>query len=102
MVAVTILAYTNNIPSGWFRAPADKVAHAVLYGWLAGCAAYVTPPARRVWAWAGPLLVAVADELTQSYSRLRSPDIWDFAADALGIALAYTLVTTGFRPRAES
>jgi VanZ family protein len=89
MTLATLLAYTGKIPYGLFRAPWDKVAHGALYGWLAACAFQALPSRHRRWAWAGPLLLGVVDECTQTLSRQRSADPWDFAADACGIAVAY-------------
>lgn len=88
----TTLAYLGRIPGGWFHAPWDKAAHAVLYGWLAACLAQTLPSRWLHWALTGPLLLAIFDEVTQSLARHRTADVWDLAADAVGIAVAYALL----------
>ena len=95
----SLLAYANWLPSGWFHAPWDKAGHGLLYGWLAACLVHTLPGAHRPWAMTLPLLVAIADEVTQSFSRVRSPDVWDLAADAVGIVLAYCLMPNTSTPK---
>ena len=93
------MAYLNLVPGQWFRTPFDKVAHFLAFGAVTFC---LPPwlPARRVslalWI---PLVLAGADEMTQTLSRRRSPDVLDFAADAAGIGFAYlfSMMFTGFR-----
>ena len=88
MIAVSTLAYHNLIPGGWFRSPWDKVMHFLLYAGLALSLGFGLPPRWRALAWAIPLALGVCDECAQSFSRYRSADLGDFAADAAGILVA--------------
>jgi VanZ family protein len=51
----------------------------------------VLPQRWRHWALTGPILLGIVDEVTQSLSRNRSADVWDLAADTVGIALVYAV-----------
>ncbi|MBY6016502.1 VanZ family protein [Halomonas denitrificans] len=72
----------------------DKWGHLGLYGlltlllnWALGWRALSV----GVWAQWGTILVAlfaVAEELTQAWNPNRTLDIWDLAADAVGLVLA--------------
>jgi VanZ family protein len=57
--------------------------------------------AAAAWALAGPLLLGIVDEVTQSLARNRSSDIWDLAADAVGITVAYACSMWAMREEAR-
>jgi len=83
------LAYANRIPRGWFHSPWDKAMHFSVYGAIAFCMLPWLPNRWSRWALWVPLMLAVADEGIQSFSRNRSADFYDLAADAAGALLAY-------------
>ncbi len=89
IVTVSTLAYLQMIPGGVFHSPWDKAAHMAIYGWLAAALAIVLAPRWRAFALWTPLALGLIDELTQSLSRHRSADAYDFAADTAGIILGY-------------
>jgi VanZ family protein len=95
MIVATGLAYMDCIPSDWFHEPWDKIGPLTLYGWLAAAMTVVLPAGWQRWALWAPMLLGLADEWTQSLSRNRSSDVWDFLADTAGIVLAYLLVRSG-------
>lgn len=78
---------------------ADKVAHAAAYAVLGallsrGARASGTHPA---WGVAAGLLYGLLDEVHQSFVPGRSPDVADWAADAVGVLLGTLAHTRGFR-----
>ena len=89
IVIASAMAYLQLIPGGLFHSPWDKAAHMAIYGWLAAALAIVLAPRFRVFAFWAPLALGLADELSQTLSKSRSADIWDFAADSAGIILGY-------------
>lgn len=91
LMAASAMAYLNLVPGQWFRTPFDKVAHFIAFGAVAYCLPPWLPAGRASLALWIPLALAGADEMTQTLSRRRSPDVLDFAADAAGIGLAYLL-----------
>lgn len=99
MLAISTLAYLNLIPGGWFRSPWDKAMHCLLFGGLAFSLGAGVQPRWQALCWAIPLALAVADECAQSLSRYRTPDVLDFAADAVGILLAIKGRSLGARRR---
>jgi len=85
---------------------ADKVVHASIYAVLAWVIAIplarMNVKRRVLIATAIACLYGVSDELHQSFTPFRSPDIWDVVADAAGAsigALAFVAIARRRRPR---
>ena len=79
----------------------DKVAHVLLFGVPAYLFGRLV---RRPW-WVGLVFVAHAalSEWLQSFVPNRDPDVFDFLADAVGVALALAALWLGFRsPRTRA
>jgi VanZ family protein len=92
VIVASIAAYSSAIPPFFQRIPHyDKVCHFFGYGLLAlfldGVLRFRST--RRVpWAGAIVLVAAAVEEACQGLSPVRECSIWDFAADATGIAIA--------------
>lgn len=97
IILVSIIAYAGRLPNAIAMTPyADKVLHTFGAGLLAllldGALAF-----RGVGSWSrspplGSTLVltlCAIEEVLQGFSRYRTSSIRDFAADVLGVALAY-------------
>lgn len=86
--------------------PLDKAAHFFMYGTLGVLLARGWVRAgRKPRAWilvAFALSCGLADELNQSRTTTRSPEVLDWVADALGIVAGFTLVTRRHRQSEES
>lgn len=87
-VAASAMAYLGLVSVALFESPWDKTVHFLVYGAIA----FTLPPwlparfaSLALWL---PLGLAGADEWVQALSSRRTSDVWDFAADAAGIALA--------------
>lgn len=73
----------------------DKLCHCLAFFGLAFLLAWAIPTARNAWkhlAIAGTIAMAYScfDELTQIFIPGRSCDIWDVAADSVGVLLGLT------------
>jgi len=105
-VIVLFIGGRSNVPAVETDLPLDKAAHFFMYGILGVLLA-------RGWVRAGGtppawLLIAVAlscglgDELNQSRTVTRSPEVLDWVADALGITAGFTLVARRHRQSEEN
>lgn len=96
----------SNVPAVETDLPLDKAAHFLLYGTLGmllargWVRAQCRPPAWVLVALA--LSCGVADEVNQSRTITRSPEVLDWVADALGIAAGFTLVARRHKQSEES
>lgn len=89
---------------------ADKAAHAFIYAGLGAALRFgfgrILP--ERPWAAAGAtfalgLLGGILDEIHQAFVPLRNPDVWDAAADTLGVLAGLVLFNwINIRRRASS
>jgi VanZ family protein len=78
----------------------DKVAHFVMYGVLGALATFGWVKARRsarpapklLWVVVLAMSIGMLDELHQRSVPERSADVYDWIADALGVAVASTLI----------
>jgi VanZ family protein len=79
----------------------DKVMHFGAYGVLGLCLAFATHQS-AVAPWIGALLgvlYGASDEIHQSFVGGRTPDVFDWVADAAGVLLATWLYTRYIRRR---
>jgi len=90
VVALSIGAYAGILPTSlpWFP-NADKLGHALLIG---GIGFFLDGALEHRRAWRSPSLAAIlvlavagVEEYAQRLSPRRTSDIWDFAADAVGV-----------------
>ena len=89
----------SSVPTVETTLPLDKAAHFVMYGVLGTLATlgwlrarHRKPVPRLLWVLLPSMAVGVADELHQHWVPTRSADFADWLADALGVAVASTLV----------
>lgn len=87
------LPYAQEVDQADWTAHADKLQHAGLFAVLGalGCRAWLRR-AERLRAFAGVLLLGAGTEVLQSLVPGRACSVWDFGADALGLALGWWLV----------
>jgi VanZ family protein len=86
----------HHVPQPRTGLPLDKVAHFAMYGILGLLAATGWRRSGRtslvILPFVLAILVGAADEVHQRSVTGRSSDVWDFAADALGITIAFAFV----------
>ena len=106
IASVIYLSLTASPPEILEFAFADKLEHllayAVLMGWFGQL--YVTKPAQLAWA-VGFCLLGVTLEFAQGWGGVRFFDVWDMAANALGVLLGWWLtrgVFAGFLQRVDN
>lgn len=89
--AVFVLALLPAPDLGKFVSWQDRIEHALLFLVLAlwGLAAW---PRRTAAVAVGLLAYGVAMEVAQSFTTYRQGDIWDVAADALGVGVGVSVV----------
>jgi VanZ family protein len=96
VVAIVIGAYLGRLPTFYARVPyADLLAHAVLFGLLAGfldgaLGHRALLRGRLPWLRLAPVLVlavAAVEEVAQRLSPRRTSSLSDFAADVVGVIL---------------
>lgn len=79
----------------------DKIEHAILFALLMGLGASAWP--RHLLALTAVLLVyGAAMEVAQSFTTYRFGDIWDWIADALGVAVAFAVARWRLRKPAHT
>jgi hypothetical protein len=108
VVLLSIGAYTGLLPTHLPELPgADKVGHALFIGLLAffldGALEHRRIDPRLPFPRLGPALVVMAagiEEYLQRLSPRRSSDIWDFAADVVGVCFFAWLSRRVDTPRA--
>jgi hypothetical protein len=110
VVLVSIGAYTGLLPTKLPNLPyADKVGHALFIGLLAffldGALDHRRLVPRLAFPRLGPALVVMAagiEEYLQRLSPRRSSDIWDFAADVVGVCFFAWLSRRVSAPKAAA
>ena len=94
LVLLAVYVWGNSLPeaAGLIPPPWDKLAHLVWYAILAGL--LLQGLGRRAWPWvlAGTLLLAGWDEWHQFALPGRSPGVYDWLADALGVMVGVGIV----------
>lgn len=97
-LGIFVLAILPNNSSSIAFPDADKIVHAMAFGGLSfvGCLAYPL----RIFVLATFLVfLGAAIEVAQGFTPDRSPELFDFLADVVGIALGfitYRLLERGF------
>ena len=90
----------STVPTVNTTLPLDKAAHFVMYGILGALATLGWLRARRsarpapklLWVLVLAMSVGLLDEVRQRSVPARSADIYDWLADAFGVAVASTLI----------
>ncbi|MBK1878608.1 VanZ family protein [Pelagicoccus mobilis] len=93
MAVLFVSSHFSGVPAGPKIIGFDKVAHFFVFG-LLGTLMFrririrFLEHRRWVWAFAGAMLYALADEVLQFFNPDRSFDVLDWVADAAGAAVA--------------
>ena len=93
---VLFIGGLSHVPSVHTTLPVDKVAHFFMYGVLGLLATLgwlkAQRPHRLLWVLLIAMAIGAGDEIHQRWVPSRSSDFKDWIADAVGVAVAATLV----------
>ncbi len=111
LLGIFVAAFLGEIPTRLAQVPYyDTIGHFVLYGILAALLALALGRHQTRFVRTGiglpsaalvVILVAIADELVQGFSPVRSMDVKDLAADVCGIAIALLIARRLVEKREE-
>jgi VanZ family protein len=72
----------------------DKILHAATYAGLAYWFTQLSIRRRHVWVALGLVAMGILIEYLQSFTRTRTPDLYDALANSLGVALGWGVTFT--------